>query len=108
MAFIHSSEQTAAKAEALARDFKNVVSDAEELLQALGNDGDAKIKAMKSRVQASLNQARERLGELQSSVVDNAKAAANATDQYVHHNPWQAVGISALVGAFVGYLIGRR
>ncbi|HYA59943.1 MAG TPA: DUF883 family protein [Burkholderiaceae bacterium] len=108
MAFIHSSAQTAAKADALARDFKNVVSDAEELLRALGNDGDAKIKEMKSRVQESLKQTREQLNELQSSAVDSARVAANATDQYVHHNPWQAVGVSALVGAFVGYLIGRR
>lgn len=108
MAFMQTSAQTAAKAEALAKDFKNVVSDAEELLQALGNDGDVKVKAMKSRVQASLKQAHERLGELQTSIVDGAKAAANATDEYVHQNPWQAVGISAVVGALVGYLIGRR
>ncbi|HYA76362.1 MAG TPA: DUF883 family protein [Burkholderiaceae bacterium] len=108
MAFMHPSAQSAAKAEALARDFKNVVADAEELLQALGNDGDARVKAMKSRVQASLNQARERLGDMQSSVVDSAKAAANATDEYVHHNPWQAIGVVAVFGALVGYLIGRR
>ncbi|HYB51795.1 MAG TPA: DUF883 family protein [Burkholderiaceae bacterium] len=108
MAFMHPSAQSADKAQALARDFKNVVADAEELLQALGNDGDAKVKAMKSRVQASLNQARERLGDMQSSVVDSAKAAANATDEYVHHNPWQAIGVVAVFGALVGYLIGRR
>jgi len=108
MAFMQTSAQTAAKAEALAQDFKNVVSDAEELLQALGNDGDAKLKAMKSRVQESLKQARERLNELQATMVEGAKAAANATDEYVHHNPWQAVGISALIGGLIGYLIGRR
>lgn len=108
MAFMHPSSQSAAKAEALARDFKNVVSDAEELLQALGNDGDAKIKEMKSRVQVSLNEAREHLSEFQTGFVDSAKAAASATDEYIHHNPWQAVGLSVVIGGLVGYLIGRR
>jgi len=108
MAFINPGTQSSAKAETLARDFKNVVADAEELLQALGNDGDAKIKAMKGRVEASLNQARERLGEFQTNVVDSAKAAASATDEYVHHNPWQAIGVSAVIGGLIGYLIGRR
>lgn len=108
MAFINPGTQSSAKAEALARDFKNVVADAEELLEALGNEGDAKIKAMKGRVQASLSQARERLGEFQTNVVDSAKAAASATDEYVHHNPWQAVGVSAVIGGLIGYLIGRR
>jgi len=108
MAFLNPGTQSPAKAEALARDFKNVVADAEELLEALGSDGDAKIKAMKSRVQTSLNQAREHLGELQSNVVAQAKAAAGATDEYVHQNPWQAVGVSAVIGGLIGYLIGRR
>lgn len=108
MALFNPGTQSAAKAEALARDFKNVVADAEELLQAMGNDGDAKIKAMKSRVQASLNEARERLAELQSSAVQNAKAAASATDEYVHQNPWQAAAVSAVIGGLIGYLIGRR
>lgn len=108
MALFNPGTQSSAKADALARDFKNVVADAQELLEALGNDGDAKIKAMKGRVQVSLNQARERLGELQANVVDGAKAAASATDEYVHHNPWQAVGVSAVIGGLIGYLIGRR
>ncbi len=108
MALFNPGTQSSAKADALARDLKNVVTDAEELLQAVGNEGDAKIKAMKGRVQATLNQARERLGELQTDVVDSAKAAASATDEYVHHNPWQAIGVSAVIGGLIGYLIGRR
>jgi len=108
MAFIHTSDRTAASAEALARDFKNVVSDAEELLRALGKDGNAELDEMRTRVRASLDQARDRLGELQSSVVGGAKAAAGATDEYVHHNPWAAVGFSVVVGGLIGYLIGRR
>lgn len=93
---------------ALARDFQNVVSDAQELLKTLGTEGDAKLNEVKGRVQASVNLARERLVEMQASVVDGARAAAKTTDDYVHENPWQAVGISAGVGALLGYLLARR
>ena len=39
---------------------------------------------------------------------DKAKAAARATDDYVHDHPWRAVGIGALAGLVVGMLISRR
>ncbi len=35
------------------------------------------------------------------------REAAKATDEYVHDNPWKAVGIGAAVGVIVGMLIGR-
>jgi ElaB/YqjD/DUF883 family membrane-anchored ribosome-binding protein len=32
----------------------------------------------------------------------------DTTDAYVRTNPWRAVGISAGIGALVGFLIARR
>jgi ElaB/YqjD/DUF883 family membrane-anchored ribosome-binding protein len=40
--------------------------------------------------------------------VRRAKAAATATDDYVHEKPWQAIGVAAAVGLALGVLIGRR
>ena len=36
------------------------------------------------------------------------KAAARATDEYVHESPWTAIGIAAGAGLLIGLLIGRR
>ena len=36
------------------------------------------------------------------------KAAAQATDDYVHAHPWKAVGLAAAIGVIVGMLIARR
>ena len=36
------------------------------------------------------------------------KRAARVTDDYVHDNPWQAIGIAAAVGVLVGLLMNRR
>ncbi|HET7776216.1 MAG TPA: hypothetical protein VFK74_07610 [Azospira sp.] len=40
--------------------------------------------------------------------MDKTKAAARATDDFVHDNPWKAVGIAAGVGLLLGVIIGRR
>jgi ElaB/YqjD/DUF883 family membrane-anchored ribosome-binding protein len=93
---------------ALARDFQNMVSDAQELLSTVAHDGDAKLAEMKSRVQASLDVARQGLEELQANVAQSARAVARTTGEYVRENPWRAVGISAALGALVGCLIARR
>jgi ElaB/YqjD/DUF883 family membrane-anchored ribosome-binding protein len=93
---------------ALARDFDNVVSDAQELLKTIGNEGDTRLVEAKKRMQASLAVAKNRLLELQTTVTDGARAAANTTDEYVHENPWLVIGASAAVGVVVGYLLARR
>jgi ElaB/YqjD/DUF883 family membrane-anchored ribosome-binding protein len=41
-------------------------------------------------------------------VVEKAKAAAKATDGYVHDNPWKSVSIAAGAGLLIGLLLGRR
>src|SRR5512144_2672622 len=66
---------------ALAQDFDNVVSDAQELLKTIGNEGDARLVEAKKRMQASLAIAKNRLLELQTTVTDGARAAATTTDE---------------------------
>ena len=93
---------------ALAQDFDNVVSDAQELLKTIGNEGDARLVEAKKRMQASLTIAKGRLSELQGAVTEGARAAVKTTDAYVHENPWPAIGMGAAVGLVVGYLLARR
>jgi ElaB/YqjD/DUF883 family membrane-anchored ribosome-binding protein len=94
--------------EQLIADFKVVVNDAEALLKATANQTGDKLIAARAKVEESLRTARARLAEAQVAVVAKAKAAAKATDVYVHENPWKAVGIAATIGLVVGLLLGRR
>jgi ElaB/YqjD/DUF883 family membrane-anchored ribosome-binding protein len=41
----------------------------------------------------------------QNRATDMAKTMGSATDRYVHENTWATVGIAALVGCVVGYLL---
>ena len=92
----------------LVADMKVVIADAEELLKATASAAGDRVSAARSRMEDSLRTERIKLAEAQEVVVDKAKAAARATDDYVHANPWRSVGIAAGAGLVIGMLISRR
>ena len=92
----------------VARDFQNVVDDAHELLKTVEQEGAGKINQVRAKVQDSLDSARSKLGEVGTQVQQSARQYATTTDDYVHAHPWQAVGVGALAGALVAFLIARR
>jgi ElaB/YqjD/DUF883 family membrane-anchored ribosome-binding protein len=94
--------------QAIAKDFDNVVADAQKLLETIGNEGDARLVDAKNRMQASLAIATDRLVELQATITDGALSAAKTADDYVHENPWPVIGASAALGLVVGYLLAQR
>jgi len=93
--------------EKLMQDLRVVVADAEELLRATAGQAGDKAAAARERIQGSLVAAKERLVAAEEAVVEKTRQAAKATDEYVHENPWKAVGIAAGVGLVVGMLISR-
>ena len=94
--------------EKLITDFKVVIADAEELLKATAEDVGEKTVSIRTRIEDHLREAKIRLNDLEETVRVHAKQAADVTDQYVHNNPWKAVGIAGGVGLLIGMLIGRR
>jgi ElaB/YqjD/DUF883 family membrane-anchored ribosome-binding protein len=92
----------------IARDIQNVVSDAQDLLKTVQTEGTDRVSDVRAKVQTQLDAARKTLGELQQTVQQNARQYMDTTDAYVRGNPWQAVGVSAAVGALVGFLIARK
>jgi len=85
-----------------------MIKDAEELLQATSNQAGEDAAIARARIQKSLQVMKGRMGAAEAVVLERTRHAAKATDQYVHENPWKAIGISACVGAIVGMLIARR
>ena len=102
-----SAEENVSK-DKLVQDFRAVVADAEELLRATASQAGEKVAVARERIQDSLHQAKVKLAEAEDIIVQKSRQAARATDDYVHENPWQAVGVAAGVGLVIGLLIGRR
>ena len=101
-------ETTEVTREKLAADMKVVIADAEELLRATASTAGEKAAAARVKIQDSLDAAKVKLAQLGDAGTEKAKAAARATDDYVHDHPWHAVGVAALVGLVLGTLISRR
>lgn len=101
------STATEAK-EKLAADFRAVMDDIDALTRATGKETEGEIKALRTRIRSRLDDAKERLADVQHQTVERAKAAATATDDYVHAKPWQAIGAAAAIGLALGVLVGRR
>ena len=100
--------QTRAQNNPVGRDVQNVVNEAQELLKTVQTEGANRLDEVKTKINAQYDVARAKLGDLQSTVQEGAKAAVDTTDAYVRSNPWTAVGIAAAVGAVIGFLAHRR
>lgn len=94
--------------EKLIADFKVVVADTEELLRATAGQAGEKVSELRAKALDHLATAKIKLADAEAAVVDRAKQAGQAADDYVHDNPWGAVGVAAGVGFLIGLLIGRR
>jgi len=91
----------------LAADVKVVIGDAEELLrQSAAATGEQAVQ-LRERAMAMLRQAREKAQELQDSALERGRAAARATDDYVHENPWRSIGVAFGAGILIGVLVNR-
>jgi len=93
--------------EKLMQDFRMVVADTEELLRATAGVANDKVSEARERMQENLVVAKARLANAEDAVLAKTREAAKATDEYVHENPWTAIGVSASVGVIIGMLIGR-
>ena len=94
--------------EKLVTDIRAVIADAEEILLATADQTGEKIASLRSRIKERLLDARIRLDAAEEVLIEKTRAAARATDDYVHENPWQAVGIGAGIGFLLGLVLGRR
>jgi len=94
--------------EQLVKDFKVLVADAEALLTETANQGGEKLAEVRVRTEESLRVMKERMTKAQGELIDKTKAAAKATDVYIHENPWKAIGKTAGLALLIGWLMGRR
>ena len=103
-----SEEIAVANKQKLVSDLKVVISDTEELLRATAGSAGDKVGELRERIGLRLRDAKERVVDMEVALVDKTKAAARATDDFVHDEPWKAVGVAAALGLALGVLIGRR
>jgi ElaB/YqjD/DUF883 family membrane-anchored ribosome-binding protein len=89
-------------------DVSKAIAGAEDMLTQAANSTGEKAAELRGRALEQLKALQLRMKDAQGAAVEKGKAAAHATDDYVHENPWRAIVLAAGVGALVGLLISRR
>lgn len=92
----------------LVQDFKTVISDAEALLKAAGNQAGDEIDELRAAMQANIANAKEHITSLEDEMIIKAKKIAQAGDDYVHEKPYQSMLIAGGVGLVLGLLLSPR
>lgn len=95
-------------AEQLIGEFKSLMADAEALIQATEDHPGETISSIRNKALETLAGAKESLSSVEGKLLDKAKVAAEGADDFVHRNPWEAVGVAAGLGLLIGLFIGRR
>jgi ElaB/YqjD/DUF883 family membrane-anchored ribosome-binding protein len=83
------------------------LDDVEDLLRHVTPLQDSDISRARQRVESSINSVRSTAERSITHTVETTKAAAKATDTFVHDRPWTAIGIAAVTGALVAALLSR-
>ena len=94
--------------QALVRDLKNVVGDANALINNVATATTDELVMARTKLEARLAQAKTRLRDASSALTDKARGSVDATDEYVRNNPWKVLGVAAAAGVVIGAMLSRR
>jgi len=92
----------------LASDFGALVSDAEELLKSTAKYSGEGLNSARVKFRDNLDQFKGRLAGAQDAALNRWNRTAEATNGYVHENPWKIVSAAAAVGVLLGFLLRRK
>ena len=92
----------------LIKDFHSVIYDSEELMKSVSDESGRTAQALPTKIEENLKQAKEYLEDFEDSVIDRSKTAAPATDEYVHENASQTIGLAIRIHLLIGILLNDQ
>jgi ElaB/YqjD/DUF883 family membrane-anchored ribosome-binding protein len=96
------------KPSGISAEFQHFLADIEDLVaQATSLTGDDLNRA-KNTLNNRISAAKHSLEDMSDNLVQKARDGAVITNNYVHEQPWIAIGAGAAVGLLVGFLASRR
>ena len=89
---------------ALRHDAQTVVEDAQALVEATAEITDQKVTEARKRLENALNNGKQAYEDLRKRVISGAQVA----DEFVHENPYRALGMTFGLGLLLGLCFRRR
>lgn len=96
------------KKDVLVKDIKTVIGDSEVLLRGMADGAADGYSATRARVEDRLTDAKSRFDNARNEIALRARGLADRGQAYVKDNPWKVVGVTAVVGLAIGYLLRRH
>lgn len=88
--------------------FSDFILHVEDLTRVIKDIDTPEIARVRAKVKMALTAAKSALSDSASQLRSQARQATQRTDSYVRDNPWQVVGIAAVVGIVLAMLLTRR
>jgi ElaB/YqjD/DUF883 family membrane-anchored ribosome-binding protein len=88
-------------------DIKVLLNDSEELLRLSATLPGEGVDALRTRMRDHVETARNALDDAQANAQSKYRAGIDCTEKYVRDKPWEALGVAAGIGFFLGILISR-
>lgn len=102
-------ESAVLRANSAARhEFENLVADLEDLIKATSTLTGAEFEHVRKQLGERVSQARQTIQSMSDDAMTRVRQTARVTDEYVHEQPWKAMGVCASVGFLLGMLVSRR
>jgi ElaB/YqjD/DUF883 family membrane-anchored ribosome-binding protein len=103
-----TQEAVASSADQLISEFKSLMADAEALIKATEDHPSETISSIRNKALDTITGAKASLSNFEGTLTEKVKVVAEGADDFVHRNPWEAVGVAAGLGLLIGLLIRRR
>jgi ElaB/YqjD/DUF883 family membrane-anchored ribosome-binding protein len=88
-------------------DLKPLTGTLETVVSGAGDKAARQTKQLRGSTSKALRTAKNTIAEMSATTAETVKSAATSADDYVHENPWIAIGVTACIAAAAGYLAGR-
>ncbi|MDP3848684.1 MAG: hypothetical protein Q8R10_19880 [Pseudomonas sp.] len=95
-------------ASGVSREFHNLITDIEDLIKDTATLTGDELAQTKVMLTARVNAAKEVLAGLGNTVSEQVRKNSERTNEYVHAQPWRAIGGVAAVAFVLGLLLNRR
>jgi ElaB/YqjD/DUF883 family membrane-anchored ribosome-binding protein len=86
----------------------NFLDNVEDLTKALKDVETPDIARVRAKVKMALVAAKSAVADTATQLRGQAQLVGKRTDSFVRDNPWQVIGVAALIGLGVGLIASRR
>ncbi len=92
----------------VSREFHSFIADIEDLVKQTTSLTGDDLERAKDQLVKRVAAAKESIEDAGSDIAHQARKSVAATNEYVHDQPWNAIGAGAVAGMLIGFLLARR